>query len=154
MYRLKEFSSSIPDFRRSGKGNIRHRLDDIIMLIILGRASGCIGRAQIMEFGKYNLDKFRKMGMLRNGVPSEATLCRVDNGIDELAMADRMQRFVEVFHGELLKNDCGKEIICGMAKPSAVPYRTMGVVRILYQLIPTTQELHWLPKPAARKVMR
>ena len=27
-------------------------------------------------------------------------------------MADRMQRFVEVFHGELLKNDCGKEIIC------------------------------------------
>ncbi len=112
LYRLKEFSSSIPDFRRSGKGNIRHRLDGIIMLIILGRASGCIGRAQIMEFGKYNLDKFRKMGMLRNGVPSEATLCRVDNGIDELAMADRMQRFVEVFHGELLKNDCGKEIIC------------------------------------------
>ena len=33
LYRLKEFSSSIPDFRRSGKGNIRHRLDDIIMLI-------------------------------------------------------------------------------------------------------------------------
>lgn len=112
LYRLKEFSSSIPDFRRSGKGNIRHRLDDIIMLIILGRASGCIGRAQIMEFGRYNLGKFRKMGMLRNGVPSEATLCRVDNGIDDLAMADRMQRFVEVFHGELLKNDCGKEIIC------------------------------------------
>ena len=52
------------------------------------------------------------MGMLRNGVPSEATLCRVDNGIDDLAMADRMRRFVEVFHGELLKNDCGKEIIC------------------------------------------
>ena len=112
LYRLKEFSSSIPDFRRSGKGNIRHRLDDIIMLIILGRASGCIGRAQIMEFGRYNLGKFRKMGMLRNGVPSEATLCRVDNGIDDLAMADRMRRFVEVFHGELLKNNCGKEIIC------------------------------------------
>ena len=27
-------------------------------------------------------------------------------------VADRMQRFVEVFHGELLKNDSGKEIIC------------------------------------------
>ena len=69
MYRLKKFSSSIPDFRRSGKGNIRHRLDDIIMLIILGRASGCIGRAQIMEFGKYNLDKFRKMkGFVKKGL--------------------------------------------------------------------------------------
>ncbi len=69
MYRLKKFSSSIPDFRRSGKGNIRHRLDDIIMLIILGRASGCIGRAQIMKFGKYNLDKFRKMkGFVKKGL--------------------------------------------------------------------------------------
>ena len=39
------------------------------MLIILGRASGCIGRAQIMEFGKYNLDKFRKMkGFVKKGL--------------------------------------------------------------------------------------
>ncbi|UKI43260.1 MAG: hypothetical protein L6U16_09190 [Porphyromonadaceae bacterium] len=53
------------------------------------------------------------MGMLRNGVPSEATLCRVDNGIDDLAVADRMRRFVEVFHGELLKKTiAAREIIC------------------------------------------
>ena len=100
LYKLKEFSSSVPDFRRSDKGNIRHKLDDIIMLMILGRASGCIGRAEIIEFGKHNLNKFRKMGMLRNGVPSEATLCRVDNGIDDLVMADRMRWFVEAFHGK------------------------------------------------------
>ena len=61
LYRVKEFSSSIPDFRRSGKGNIRHRLDDIIMLIILGRASGCVGRAQIMEFGKYNISIYNRL---------------------------------------------------------------------------------------------
>ena len=36
-----------------------------------------------------------------------------------------------------------------MAKPSAVLYRATGIVWILYQLIPTTQESHWLPKPAA-----
>ena len=112
LYKLKEFSSSVPDFRRSDKGNIRHKLDDIIMLMILGRASGCIGRAEIIEFGKHNLNKFRKMGMLRNGVPSEATLCRVDNGIDDLVMADRMRWFVEAFHGKLLRSGCGKEIIC------------------------------------------
>ena len=34
--------------------------------------------------------------MLKNGVPSEATLCRVDNGINDCAMADRMQEFVSV----------------------------------------------------------
>ena len=74
LYQLEEFSSSVADFRRSDKGNIRHRIGDIIMLNILARASGCVGRAEIIEFGRYNLDKFRKMGMLRNGVPSEVLL--------------------------------------------------------------------------------
>ncbi|MFR8658416.1 MAG: transposase family protein [Bacteroides caccae] len=90
MHKLKEFSSSVPDFRRSGKGNLRHRLDDIIILMILGRASGCIGRAEIIEFGRHNLNKFSKIGMLRNGALSEATLYRMDDGIDDLTMADRM----------------------------------------------------------------
>ena len=37
--RLVDFASSVPDFRRTGKGNHRHRLRDIIMLMVLGRAS-------------------------------------------------------------------------------------------------------------------
>lgn len=85
-----EFASSVPDFRRSGKGNIRHRLDDSIMLLMLGRAYGCVGRADIIEFGRHNLNRFRKIGMLLNGVPSEPTLCRIEHGIDEIAMVDRI----------------------------------------------------------------
>lgn len=110
--RLMDFASSVPEFRRLGKGNIRHRLSDIIMLKLLGRASGLVGRADIIEFGKHNLHKFRKMGMLKNGVPSEATICRVDNGIDDPAMADSMQKFSERFHGELLEALHDYEIIC------------------------------------------
>lgn len=45
-------------------------------------------------------------------MPSEATLCRVENGINDHAMADRMQDFAETFHKELLKKSCGMEIIC------------------------------------------
>ena len=112
LYKLKEFSSSVLDFRRSDKGNIRHRLDDIIMLMIFARASKCVGRAEIIEFGRYNLKKFRRLGMLKNGVPSESTLCRVEHGIDELAFADRMQEFVELFHRRLYKEEGDKEIIC------------------------------------------
>ena len=52
------------------------------------------------------------MGMLKNGIPSEATLCRVENGIDDLAMADRMQAFAENFHNELLKACRDREIVC------------------------------------------
>ena len=110
--RLLDFAVSVPDFRRPDKGNIRHRLDDIIILMILGRASGYVGRADIIEFGRHNINKFRKMRMFRNGIPSEATLCRVENGIDDLAMAERMQEFVEAFHAELLGSDGEREIIC------------------------------------------
>ena len=112
LYKLKKFSSSVPDFRRLDKGNLRHSLDDIIMLMILARASKCVGRAEILEFGRYNLKKFRQLGMLKNGVPSEATLFRVEHGIDELALADRMQEFVELFHRRLYKSEGDKEIIC------------------------------------------
>ena len=110
--RLQDFASSVPDFRRSDKGNIRHRLSDIIMLMILGRTSGKVGRADIIAYGRHNISKFRKMGMLKNGVPSEATLCRVENGINSAHMADRMQQFIELFHRELREAACDNEIIC------------------------------------------
>ena len=71
---LMNFADSVPDFRRGDKGNIRHRLGDIIILMILGRACGHAGRADIIEFGKHNLCKFRRMGLLKNGIPSEPTL--------------------------------------------------------------------------------
>lgn len=110
--RLIDFARSVPDFRRSDKGNIRHKLADIIILMIFARECGCVGRADIIEFGRHNLKKFHKLGALRNGVPSESTLCRVESGINDHAMADRMQDFVESFHKELLKKGCGIEIIC------------------------------------------
>lgn len=110
--RLMDFARSVPDFRRSDKGNIQHRLADIIILMILARECGCVGRADIIEFGRHHLNKFHKLGILRYGGPSESTLCRAENGINDHAMADRMQDFAETFHKELLKKGCGKEIIC------------------------------------------
>ena len=88
---LKEFASSVSDFRRTDKGNIRHRLEDIILRMVFARASKCVGRTDIIEFGRHNLNKLRKIGILKNGVPSEATLCRIENGINERDMACRMQ---------------------------------------------------------------
>lgn len=52
--RLMNFAASVPDFRRCDKGNIRHRLSDIIILMILGRTCGHVGRSDIIAFGKYN----------------------------------------------------------------------------------------------------
>lgn len=112
MEELRAFASSVPDFRRLDKGNVRHRLDDIIMLMILGRIAGCIRRADIIEFGSHNLNKLHKIGMLKNGVPSEATLCRVENGINDMDMADRMRQFARIFLDRLLDASRIIEIIC------------------------------------------
>lgn len=110
--RLTDFAFSIPDFRRTGKGNHRHELGDIIILMILARMSKCVGRADIIEFGRHNLRRFQSMGMLGNGVPSEATLFRVENGIDELGFAERMAALSKDFHDELVKICTFLEIIC------------------------------------------
>ena len=89
--------------------------------------------------------------MLKNGVPSEVTLCRVEHGIDNSALANRMQEFAKSFHRRLSKADGDKEIILWMAKPSAALYRPTNASLILCQHIPTTPASHWLPKPADRK---
>lgn len=112
MERLTDFAFSIPDFRRTGKGNHRHELGDIIILMILARMSKSVGRADIIEFGRHNLRKFQSMGMLGNGVPSEATLCRIENGIDDLGFAGRMVALSKEFHDELVKTRACPEIIC------------------------------------------
>lgn len=109
---LKEFAYSVPDFRRTGRGNIRHVLGDVIILMILARMSRCVGRADIIEYGKHNLRKFQSMGMLRNGVPSEPTLCRVENGIDAKALAGRMAELTQAFYEELVRVCRMLEIIC------------------------------------------
>ena len=110
--KLMEFAFSVPDFRRTGKGNIRHRLGDIIILMIFARMSKCVGRADIIEYGKSNLNKFRSMGLLENGVPSEPTLLRVERGIDDAGFADRMSQFAQSFHSELVRGSPLMEMIC------------------------------------------
>ena len=123
---LKVFASSEPDFRRLDKGNIRHKLEDFIMLLILGRLAGHVGRPDIIEFGRHNLNRLRKMGMLKNGVPSEATLCRVENGIDDTGMADRMQCFAEIFLERLLTACRVMKIICVDGKAEHGPVQENG----------------------------
>ncbi len=110
--RLVDFAFSIPDFRRTDKGNCRHKLGDVIMLMILARMSKCVGRADIIEFGKFNLKKFQSMGMLKHGIPSEPTLCRIENGIDEIGFADRMADFSTSISKELVKRSNPLEMIC------------------------------------------
>ncbi len=70
MDRLVNFAKTVPDFPRIGTGNYRQNLGDIIILMILARMSGCVARADIIEFGRHNIKKFQSMRMLKRCVPS------------------------------------------------------------------------------------
>ena len=80
------------------------------MLVILGRLSKCITRAEILQFGKRHLKRLQAKGLFPYGLPSEATLCRVFQSIDDERMADRMSAFAEVFRKEI--SDSATDIIC------------------------------------------
>ena len=66
------------------------------------------------------------MGMLKNGVPSEATLCRVENGIDDTSMANRMQKFAESLLSKLGRERGGRDIICVDGKATRGTVLTNG----------------------------
>ena len=83
MKHLKEFVKSVPDYRRTDKGNYKYKLEDILLLVILGRLGKCMTRPDIIRFGERNLKRFRSLGILLDGVPSEPTLCRIFKHIDD-----------------------------------------------------------------------
>ncbi len=81
------------------------------MLFILARMSKQVSRVEIIAFGQFNLKKFQARGMLVNGVPSEPTLCRIEQGMDEEYLAGKMADFKAPYHRELTKDD-EPDIIC------------------------------------------
>lgn len=110
MTHLRKFVSSVPEYRRTNRGNFKHKLEDILLLVILGRLSKCITRAEILQFGKRHLKRLQAKGLFPYGLPSEATLCRVFQSIDDEKMAARMSAFSEVFRKEI--SDSATDIIC------------------------------------------
>ena len=110
--KMLNFASSVPEFRRTGKGNLRHKLGDIVMLLMLASLSKCGSRADILYFGKHYINKFQSMGLLKNGIPSEATLCRVDNGLDDIGFSDQMSKFAQEYEHKISKGSNLWDIIC------------------------------------------
>lgn len=84
---LLNFIHSVPDYRRMNKGNCKHKLSDMLLLVILARACGCETRKDIVAFGTIHLCYLQdRLGILAKGCPSEPTLCRMEDGIDNVTL--------------------------------------------------------------------
>ena len=97
MTHLRTFVSSVLEYRRTSRGNFKHKLEGYTHACNIGRLSKCITRAEILQFGKCHLKRLQAKGLFPYGLPSEATLCRVFQSIDDEKMADRMSAFADVF---------------------------------------------------------
>ena len=152
MAHLRKFVSSVPEYRRTSRGNFKHKLEDILMLVILGRLSKCITRAEILQFGKRHLKRLQAKGLFPYGLPSEATLCRVLQSIDDEKMAERMSAFAEfsVKRPPLRQ----RTSFASTARPCEVPCTRTDVTPILYLHIHSVRVLLWLLMFARRKVMK
>ena len=64
MKHLKEFVKSVPDYRRTDKGNYKYKLEDILLLVILGRLGKCMTRPDIIRFSERNLKRFRSLAYI------------------------------------------------------------------------------------------
>lgn len=107
---LQEFVKTVPEYRRTNKGNLKYKLEDILMLEIIARLGKCTSRADIIQFGKRHLKRFQSHGIFYKGIPSESTLCRVSQGINHENMADMASAFAAIFYKETV--DDTADIIC------------------------------------------
>ena len=152
MTHLRKFVSSVPEYRRTSRGNFKHKLEDILMLVILGRLNKCITRAEILEFGKHHLKRLQAKGLFTYGLPSEATLCRVFQSIDDEKMADRMSAFTEFSARKYPIRQLTSFVL--MARQCEVLCTRTDVTLISYLHIHSVRTLLWLLMFARRKVMK
>jgi predicted transposase YbfD/YdcC len=73
---LVERVKAIPDPRRQCR-NLKHRLEDILVLGFCGVLAGCDDFVEIADWAGQNLDFFRTFLELPNGIPSHDTFRRV-----------------------------------------------------------------------------
>jgi predicted transposase YbfD/YdcC len=72
---LVELAQTIPDPRRPCK-NLKHRLEDILVLGFCGTLAGADDFVEIADFARQHLDFFRTFLELPNGIPSHDTFNR------------------------------------------------------------------------------
>ncbi|MFW6202676.1 MAG: ISAs1 family transposase [Marinilabilia sp.] len=74
--------SEIEEPRRKTKGNYRHELTDIVLLVISAVISGASEWEEIEMFGRSQQDWLSQYGSFSNGIPSHDTINRVISSID------------------------------------------------------------------------
>lgn len=91
---LEKIFNSLKDPRRKIRGNFRHKLNDIILLVISAVVCGARDWDDIELFGKEQLTWLKKYGDFTHGVPSHDTINRVISALDPAQFSDCFTRWI------------------------------------------------------------
>lgn len=84
----------------------------MLILSILARLCGCGTRKEIIKFGEHNLQLLQSVyGILPKGVPSEPTLCRMENGIGDKDFARLYSEFARLLTADIAPPSDGRPAI-------------------------------------------
>lgn len=99
---VAHFAMSVEDYRRTKKGNFKHPLSDLILLVVLCYLDGQIYYKDCIAFAERNLGRLQSTyGILKNGVLSVSTLCRMSQCVEHEMMSDMLQGFANRFADQL-----------------------------------------------------
>ena len=116
--KLKEEIKNVNEPRRTAYGNIRHKLEDIIIIGLCTIISGGEDFSDMEAFGKEREDLLKKFLELPNGIPDSDTFRRLFERINpqELSLclknwiaAEREQRAVIAVDGKTIKGSSNRE---------------------------------------------
>jgi predicted transposase YbfD/YdcC len=115
---LKEKVSGISDPRRTNYGNIRHKLEDIIVIGLCTVICGGEDFVDMEDFGKEREEFLRKFLELPNGIPDSDTFRRVFEKLDPMELSECLvnwlneelpERCVIAVDGKTIRGSANKE---------------------------------------------
>lgn len=95
-YKIFDFIGSLHDPRR-GQGQ-RHKLQDVLMIVIMAILSGHQGLRGFARFSKSNEAELKGVLSLKHGVPCFFTFRSVLGGLDEQFLAQNFTAWVKSYH--------------------------------------------------------
>lgn len=98
-YEMFDFLAGFSDPRR-GQGQ-RHKLQDVLTIVIMAILSGCQGLKGFARFAASNREELTSVLKLKHGVPCFFTIRSILTGLDEQLLAQSFIKWVRGYHPSL-----------------------------------------------------
>ncbi len=124
--KLKERIKDVKDPRRTKCGNVRHKLEDIIIIGLCCVICGGEDYVDMEEFGKEREDFLRNFLELPNGIPDSDTFRRLFEKLDPMELSECLVNWLEAELPERCTIAIDGKTIRGSATPTHKAYHVVS----------------------------